>query len=59
MQTNAKRDRVVSQISALEAQGFLNHRGSALWAYLVFNGGKLTVNGQPYPPRTSCGRGYP
>ncbi len=39
-----------AQLDSLEKQGYLKQDGAAWTAQLAFHGGKLTINGQPYPP---------
>lgn len=39
-----------AQLESLEQQGYLKRDGAAWTAQLAFHGGKLTINGQPYPP---------
>jgi uncharacterized protein YdgA (DUF945 family) len=41
------------QLQKLEQQGLLKRDGSAWRLQLGYHGGKLTVNGQPYPPSPS------
>jgi uncharacterized protein YdgA (DUF945 family) len=38
------------QIDKLAQQGLLKREGSAYRVQLAYRAGKLTVNGQPYPP---------
>jgi uncharacterized protein YdgA (DUF945 family) len=52
LESNANRDKFVAQTEALERAGILKRDDTALRAHLVFAQGKLTVNGQPYPPAT-------
>lgn len=39
-----------AQLDSLEKQGYLRRDGKAWTAQLVLRGGRLTINGQPYPP---------
>jgi uncharacterized protein YdgA (DUF945 family) len=48
---SGRKDALEGQIDALEKQGYLKRDGTALTAHLTFGGGKLAVNGLPYPPR--------
>ncbi|MGB6449253.1 MAG: YdgA family protein [Steroidobacteraceae bacterium] len=42
-----------AQLDSLEKQGYLKRDGAAWTAQLAFHGGKLTINGQAYPPLPS------
>ena len=48
--SNGQRDALRAQIDAFEKQGYIKRDGTALTAHLTFEGGKLAVNGLPYPP---------
>lgn len=39
-----------AQLDALEKQGYLKRDGKAWTAQIALHAGKLTINGQPYPP---------
>jgi uncharacterized protein YdgA (DUF945 family) len=43
-------DQRSAQISRLEQQGLLKRQGGAWVLQLAYHAGKLTINGQPYPP---------
>jgi uncharacterized protein YdgA (DUF945 family) len=47
---SGKQDAVSAQIDAFEHQGYIKRDGTALTAHLTFAGGKIAVNGRPYPP---------
>jgi uncharacterized protein YdgA (DUF945 family) len=49
--SSGRKDALEGQIDALEKQGYIKREGAALTAHLTFGGGKLAVNGLPYPPR--------
>ena len=44
------REAIETQIAALEHQGYLTRGGPAFISHLVFEAGKLSVHGHPYPP---------
>jgi uncharacterized protein YdgA (DUF945 family) len=50
MEGNPNSDRIAAQTRALEAQGYITQDGNALSAHIVFDRGKLTVNGKAFPP---------
>ncbi len=39
-----------ARLDTLEKQGFLRRDGSAWTAQIAYHAGRLTINGQPYPP---------
>jgi uncharacterized protein YdgA (DUF945 family) len=43
-------DKFAAQVRAFEGQGYIAHDGKALTTHLVFEHGKLSVNGKPFPP---------
>ncbi len=45
-------DRLAAQTRALEAQGFITHEGKTLATHFVFDRGKMSFNGKPFPPAT-------
>jgi uncharacterized protein YdgA (DUF945 family) len=47
---SGRRDALQGQMETLEKQGYIKRDGTALTAHLTFGGGKLAVNGLPYPP---------
>jgi uncharacterized protein YdgA (DUF945 family) len=47
---SGQKDALEAQIDTLEKQGYIKRDGAALTAHLTFGGGKLAVNGVPYPP---------
>jgi uncharacterized protein YdgA (DUF945 family) len=47
---NRQKDALEAQIDAFVKQGYIKRDGAALTAHLTFGGGKLAVNGLPYPP---------
>lgn len=51
--TMAQGPMISAQLDSLEKQGYLKQDGAAWTAQLAFRGGKLTINGQPYPPAPS------
>jgi uncharacterized protein YdgA (DUF945 family) len=44
-------DKLAAQVRAFEGQGYITHDGKALSTHVVFDHGKLSVNGKPFPPR--------
>ena len=48
--SSGRKDALAAQIDALEHQGYIKRDGKAWTAHVALTGGKLTVNGQPYPP---------
>ncbi len=48
--SSARGPTLSTQLDSLEKQGYLRRDGKAWTAQLALRGGKLTVNGQPYPP---------
>ncbi len=50
LEGNPNSDKVAAQARALEGQGYITRDGNALTAHLVFEHGKLSVNGHPFPP---------
>jgi uncharacterized protein YdgA (DUF945 family) len=50
LEGNSNHDSMTAQIAGLERQGVLKRDGAALTSHLVFKDGKLTVNGQAFPP---------
>jgi uncharacterized protein YdgA (DUF945 family) len=48
--TSSQAEQHSAQISRLEQQGLLKREGGAWSLRLGYHAGKLTVNGQPYPP---------
>ncbi len=48
-------DKVAGQVRAFEDQGYITHDGKTLTTHLVFDHGKLSINGKSFPP----GRGTP
>ena len=51
MAGNARKDALAAQMDALERQGYTKRDGAALTVHVTIAGGKIAVNGQPYPPR--------
>jgi uncharacterized protein YdgA (DUF945 family) len=45
-----KRAAFAPQLERLEHQGYIKRDGKALTTHLTFDGGRLLVNGQPFPP---------
>jgi uncharacterized protein YdgA (DUF945 family) len=43
-------DKLAAQVRAFEDQGYITHEGKTLTTHLVFEHGKLIVNGKPFPP---------
>ena len=43
-------DKLAAQVRAFEGQGYITHDGKALTTHLVFEHGKLTINGKSFPP---------
>ena len=58
-ESNPNTDRLAAQTRALEAQGYITQDGSALLTHIVFDRGKLTLNGKPFPPTPSGPAGPP
>jgi len=50
LESSAQAAQHSDQIQKLEQQGYLKREGATFTARLVFRHGKLTVNGQSYPP---------
>jgi uncharacterized protein YdgA (DUF945 family) len=48
--SSGKADQVNPQLQALEQQGFIKVDGNTLTSHMAFQGGRLTVNGQSFPP---------
>lgn len=42
--------RIAAQLSSLEQQGFVTAAASAVTTHLDYSGGRLTLNGHPFPP---------
>jgi uncharacterized protein YdgA (DUF945 family) len=47
---SGRKDALDAQIDAFEKQGYIKRDGAALTTHVTFGGGKLVVNGLPYPP---------
>jgi uncharacterized protein YdgA (DUF945 family) len=50
MSGSGRKDALDAQLDAFEHQGYIKRDGAALIAHLTFAGGRIAVNGQPYPP---------
>jgi uncharacterized protein YdgA (DUF945 family) len=50
MAGSERKDALSAQLEALEHQGFIKRDGTALTAHVTVTGGRIAVNGQPYPP---------
>jgi uncharacterized protein YdgA (DUF945 family) len=42
--------KIAAQLTSLEQQGFLTAASSAVTTHLEYSGGRLTLNGHPFPP---------
>jgi hypothetical protein len=42
--------RIAAQISTFEQQGYLTAVSTAISTHLQYSGGRLTLNGHPFPP---------
>lgn len=47
---------IAAQLSSLEQQGFLTTASSAVTTHLEYSGGRLTLNGHPFPPAAAANR---
>ena len=47
---SGRKDALAAQLDTLEHQGYVKRDGKALTAHVALAGGKVTVNGRPYPP---------
>jgi uncharacterized protein YdgA (DUF945 family) len=50
LSASAYRDTARQQLVTLERQGYLKHEGSLYTLHVAYQSGKLSVNGQPFPP---------
>jgi uncharacterized protein YdgA (DUF945 family) len=54
-ESNPNADRFAAQTRALEAQGYITQEGNTLTTHIVFEHGKLALNGKPFPPLPGAG----
>jgi uncharacterized protein YdgA (DUF945 family) len=50
LSANANGHAAQQQLVTLERQGYLKHEGSQYTVHIAYQSGKLSVNGQPFPP---------
>lgn len=50
LDTSGNADKFTAQLQGLQRQGYLKLDGKALTTHLAFDGGRLQVNGLPFPP---------